>query len=692
LTDYALFMLLLIAPLPLALVLSPRAPMVRSGLVHRYVATLTWWCVIHISLALTLGFAGLFHARTVFTAEALIAIIGAAVLARSRHAVDWARPNKIVLALRDLSDREAFICVTVFFVFASLLVRVLTKVITDYDSLAYHLPTIARWYQVGRFDKLTDFPIISHYPYDWEALCAIFLFPFGDDFAVALPQLVGWTILAGVVYLLSRRAGAQRHLALVAACLATSLPTVLHQVHSLRVDLALAVAFLVGLYYGLGWAEHGDARDAAVALAALGMLCGIKTSGLVYYGPVLLVIVAAVAARERLVRRSFRLAPPSRVSEILAVSVGAVTLALEATPWYLRNFMEMGNPLGTVQVALGNWELFPGPYAAASVYQTTLAALFHFSDRQHLAILLYAVAGHLSLPFIVAGTFMLLGMLRRSGPFTPTVPGNVLALWAVLAVTAVLFWITPYSGDTGSHGWQITSWIGYQLRFAIPFAGVFVILGVTGLARFGWQADALAMMAPIAALTVLMLHTGTPVRSVTEFFGLWVGLVLAHMVVTEIVWTSARARVAIVIVLIATMGALVPAVNALRRRQAEDRRNAYRGVSTFIDAQVGRDEIIGYLFSRKSYLFYGEHLDRKVLYVHPRGADIDEWLARLRHARVAVVAVGPLPPEWTGDETPLRWLRDPNGPFRQVFGTDGRDAPLLYRLSADGGGTPPPAY
>jgi hypothetical protein len=668
--------LLLTAPLPLALALSPAAS-IPSGVLHRYVATLTWWCIIHLSVALPVGFAGHFHAGALFIAEVLVGVIGLAALAR-RHGSRAARPPRDMLRqLHGLTDREAFTCFAMAFVFASSLFSALTRVITNYDSLAYHLPTMARWYQVGRFEMLAEYRGISRYPFSWEALCALFLFPFGDDVVVVLPQFVAWIMLGGITYLFSRRAGAARPLAVTAGCLVTSLPTVLHQLHSLHVDLAFAVVFLVALYYGLAWAHEGGAREAAVAVAAVGMLCGIKTSGLVYYLPMLVAVVGAVAVRNAVMRRSLRLewSPP----EWLLVFVGGVAGLTIAAPWYIRNLMEVGNPLGDVQVAVGRWVLFPGHDPAALIYQTTLAALFDFANPRHLRILMYAVVHYLGLSFMVAAAFMIIGLMARARGGGAAPEAKRLGLWIVLVASAVLYWITPYSGDNGTHDWQITDWIGQGLRYAIPFATVLVIISVSGLTVYARHSEALSMIAPIAALAAAV-QSAAPLRVMTQFTVLWIGLVVAYVVVMRVEWSATRAYVALLVAAAAIASAAVPAAGALRERRAEHRREAYRGVSAFIEATVGRDETIGYLLSHKSYLFYGEHLDRRVVYAHPDGAGYEDWLWRLRGAGVALVAVGPLQGRRTADPV-LAWLRDAEGPFRRVFGTDGIDAPVFYRFS-----------
>ena len=51
-----------------------------------------------------------------------------------------------------------------------------------------------------------------------------------------------------------------------------------------------------------------------------------------------------------------------------------------------------------------------------------------------------------------------------------------------LACTA-LYAATPFSGDNGSHGWQITTWIGQGLRYGLPALGLFATVAALGFER-----------------------------------------------------------------------------------------------------------------------------------------------------------------------------------------------------------------
>jgi len=96
-------------------------------------------------------------------------------------------------------------------------------------------------------------------------------------------------------------------------------------------------------------------------------------------------------------------------------------------------------------------------------------------------------------------------------------------------------------------------------------------------------------------------------------------------------------------------------------------------------AHWGRDEIVGYLLSDRSYLFYGSGWTQKVVYTPATSPSVTHWLDMLLAKGVSVVAIGPVIDEWRsfGESD---WLEQPNGPFVRVFGRDPRRESVLYRI------------
>lgn len=84
------------------------------------------------------------------------------------------------------------------------------------------------------------------------------------------------------IYLLSRCIGAGRIQSFAASSLVLTLPIVIENVNTMHTDLPMAAFFLSGAYFLLVYHRSRTCEDLAWLLASIGVLCGIKTSGLGY--------------------------------------------------------------------------------------------------------------------------------------------------------------------------------------------------------------------------------------------------------------------------------------------------------------------------------------------------------------------------------------------------------------------------
>ena len=99
---------------------------------------------------------------------------------------------------------------------------------------------------------------------------------------MALPNLIAWIIFGLTVYLLSGAIGVNRLNSMIAATLVLQLPIMKMHVNSLHVDLPMGAFFLSSLYFMLSYLKSRSSIDLFLFIASIGMVCGIKTSGLVY--------------------------------------------------------------------------------------------------------------------------------------------------------------------------------------------------------------------------------------------------------------------------------------------------------------------------------------------------------------------------------------------------------------------------
>ena len=591
-----------LGPVPWSMVLAGRVPWGP----HRLLAALTAWCVLQACGALALGASGALALAPLVVVEVAL---GATGLAAGPAGLWGARASGVPMVpwpLAMLVGAGALAALTMG-------IQAAVTPITDYDSLAYHLPTMAQWVYARRIARLTHFAsTIRFYPFDWEAVGTLFLLPFGEDVAVAFPNLVAWVIFGVAIHATAVTLGARPAHAAAAALLVLTTPIVREHVNTMHVDLPLAAFFLAALSFALTW-------QPAFCVAALGLVAGVKTSGLAY--ALLGVAALGVAASRRVRERAGGGCLAGAALATAGLAVGGF--------WYVRNAVEGGNPFAPMRLALAGRVLLPGVVDPIGVRRTTLLHLFDPARLAHWRILLAALAHQFGVRgLLVAAAAAALFLPARAAADTGGRSYRA-RLAALLLITAGLYWTTPYSADNGQHGWRVTPWIGQGLRFGFPFLGVLGVaasLGATRLAlpdRFvAWIVAPLCMVGltnwslfPAAGIGALGCAARyLPARSSR----IVLGTALCGLVVVGSLW--------------------------LRTEREVGRRRLYGGLTEFMDKEVDRAEVIGYLLSHRSYLLQGAQIGRPVIYLEDTTGTLSEWVASLRHEGVAVVAIGPLRP------------------------------------------------
>ncbi len=221
--------IILIGPLPLCLLIvySLRDKKDQSRFSFELLVFLTCWCMIETSIGILLGIARHLMLGPVILLELLLFLTGVIFLIFINRKIPslgwrsfWTFPTKF-------SVQEKLVVGVIGFFGIILLLNFMTSPITDYDSLAYHLPTMAEWYQTGSLEKPGMSKLLESYPYNWEVLCILFMMPFQEDFFVCFPNLIAWGLLGLCIYLLSKNTGAKRIHALAGSSLVMMLPIVL---------------------------------------------------------------------------------------------------------------------------------------------------------------------------------------------------------------------------------------------------------------------------------------------------------------------------------------------------------------------------------------------------------------------------------------------------------------------------------
>lgn len=520
--EFSLFLIILIGPIPLCLSLAFGNHQENNNysFAHFLLVLLTTWTIVQVSTGLILGSCDRLNIYAIILAEMLIFAIASIRIynkkIRDISSLNWQIPQ----LKQPLNKSELLIIISVALVGLLLLGNLATKPTTNYDSLWFHLPVIARWYQTGSLTLLDaagnwifEQEQARVYPYNWHVLSALCLIPFREDFFTAFPLLIAWVIEGISVYLLSIKFGATRIHGMAASSLVLTVPMMLNQVNTMHPDLPLAAIFTVALYWGLSYYKSRDLSELSLFLASTGMLAGIKITGLVYaaslLGGLAILEIQRFAVNQKSTQAKLRIL--HFIKPVLLC--GLACFLLLGSFWYTRNLLHINHPVGDTKEILfplqpvtipSPVQPLPSPVKPPipsiqkppvaplfQIWQSTLAAQFNPSNIQHWKTLGWQIIIRLQVPFMAFVFQVLAAPLALTKGKTKIINENTIILTVLLVCTGILYLITPYtSGTAGDSIGKISPMLGFNLRYGFPF------LSVLGIA---------------AAATATLLKTRNPV-------------------------------------------------------------------------------------------------------------------------------------------------------------------------------------
>ncbi|MBX3010560.1 MAG: hypothetical protein KF832_03595 [Caldilineaceae bacterium] len=639
------------------------------------------WCALQMTIATGLAALGQFHWGRLALVEAALLLLGLLLLWRARQPAAADRAATAHIPLPPTHPPLPWLpLLTAAFVALVLFGNLASQPITDYDSLYYHLPFVATLHSSGALSTMAVPAAVAWYPYGWESLGALWVLPVGEDLLVAFPNLVAWAIVGLAIYALARRGGAATEYAAIGALLPLTMPLMLDQINTLRVDLAVAAFLLAGFVFALETTRWQLDFPLMLTLLSVGLLAATKSSGLLY-GALLLAMLATrwvwvgpIAARPR-----SRL---DRLTQGGAWLLPLLTLA-SASYWYGRNWYFYGNPLGWLEVKLAGWVLWPGPLMPTALRRSTLAALFDPTQADHWYRLAQQGWYQLALPgLLLFSLFLLLlyALLFRRSVKAP----RALPVWGTMLLMGLLFaffWVTPFSGDDGTHGWQLTgAWLGQSMRFALPALALLAVCAAWGAARFTLPVGPLIVTALIGSLFTLAQRS-TLYLVATVGFG--VGLGLLYWLwprlqqdgwVRRFVSKPGGLLTIGLLGLLGTLLALIP----LQQIRTERRPLVYGELPQVIETLTAPQTTIAALYSHQSYLAAGPHLQRSVLQAPTDFTSPQQLLDWLNQHTIEWLVVGPVRPEWPVEPL-FHWLATDEQRVERLYDQGATEA-VLYRI------------
>jgi hypothetical protein len=233
-----------------------------------------------------------------------------------------------------------------------------------YDSLAYHLPTVAGWLQYGHIGTAHLHIYSASFPANVELLFTWLALFLKSDVWIGTVQIPLAVMGALAVVGFARVAGVRRPAAIAAGALFALSPIVLTQASSNYVDLGVGVLFLTGIYFVLrafppaAWGSDADRGWSPTCLVLAGCAAGLAV-GAKPVGPILgfvtllCLVIGAVVSRRRSGLTVDRPIVYALLLLVPLVGLGAF--------WYVRDLVEFSNPVYPGSVKLLGHTLFDGP-------------------------------------------------------------------------------------------------------------------------------------------------------------------------------------------------------------------------------------------------------------------------------------------------------------------------------------------
>jgi hypothetical protein len=312
-------------------------------------AAITAGVVTTATITLLLEIAGLAGQlrRGPTLALGLVALVVTVTLARGR----WSGVCSSLATAIGRLPRDGWALVIWFVAASSLAWQAIVATVLRpyaYDGLTYHLTTAATWVQRGDLGETTLSNCCASYPLTADLMFAWPMLLQGSDALVNTVQL-GFAVLGALAVMgIARSAGLANPGAMAAGALFVLTPVVLAQAGTPYVDVMVAAWALAGMHSVIRYAVARDRCSVVTGVLAAGMLFGTKGTGLLWAIAIAGVLVVLAVRRNR-----------REAATVLLAAV--VALAALGSFWYVRNWVERGNPMHPFQVEVAGQVLFDGP-------------------------------------------------------------------------------------------------------------------------------------------------------------------------------------------------------------------------------------------------------------------------------------------------------------------------------------------
>lgn len=235
------------------------------------------------------------------------------------------------------------------------LLESLTKPPLGWDTLVYHLPLAAKWFQRGTLEFLHE-SWKFQMPSNAELLPLLLLYT-GEERILSFTYVPFTLLSLLVVYGFARRFGATHEWACLSAIGFGTMPIVLHNTLDLYVDMFVAYGWLCALYL-LFWAFESEPstekRGTSLQIVLAGLAFGLALGSRYILVPMLLVMAALCAGGAFFFLDSRAASIMLRLRRAGFMMLAFVLSSLvPSCYWYLQNWLATGNPMHPLHFSFG---------------------------------------------------------------------------------------------------------------------------------------------------------------------------------------------------------------------------------------------------------------------------------------------------------------------------------------------------
>ncbi len=224
-----------------------------------------------------------------------------------------------------------------------------------FDGIGYHLTIVADWVQRGDLARSDLSLCCASYPLGADLVTAWTVALDGRTSLADLVQLPHVLLASAAVAGLARSSGVRRPGAAAAAAMFVATPIVLVQAPTNMVDVVVVAWTLAGLHWLTRFSMTGDGRRLLLVGLSAGLVLGTKGTGVLWAAALTIAAIGCVVWSARTERLAG--AHPGRAVVSLLLIVAVV-----GGPWYVRNWVETGNPMYPFAVEVAGTTVFDGPF------------------------------------------------------------------------------------------------------------------------------------------------------------------------------------------------------------------------------------------------------------------------------------------------------------------------------------------